>query len=193
MGRVCNYLANKLLNHALGAEIFTPPETLYVGLHKASVWLANHAYSSGDFVVPTVNNGRCYKCTTGGTSGGTEPTWGTTDGGTTNDGTAVFTEQSTAFNGGTFPAELDNTGYARKSVTNNTTNLPSTSTRVKSNGTAIQFAELTAGTNDAGVAVLYDAATSGNPFIWGIPSTIKSMEAGDFPYLKASSISATLN
>lgn len=48
-------------------------------------WEASHAYSENDVVVPA-DSERSYVCTTAGTSGGTEPTWGSTIGGTTSDG-----------------------------------------------------------------------------------------------------------
>ena len=52
----------------------------------------NTAYTLGDVVKPTTYASHSYKCTTAGTSHATvEPTWGTTNGGTTTDGTAVFT------------------------------------------------------------------------------------------------------
>lgn len=57
-----------------------------------SVWVASTAYNLGDYIIPTASNGYQYKCTTAGTSGTTEPTWGTTPGGTTADnGTLVWT------------------------------------------------------------------------------------------------------
>ncbi len=52
----------------------------------------SHAYAVGDMVRPTTRNGRTYRCSTAGTSGGSEPTWGTSNGGTTSDGTVVWTE-----------------------------------------------------------------------------------------------------
>lgn len=42
-------------------------------------------------VKPTVQNGYWYKCTTAGTTGGTEPTWSTSIGATVADGTVVWT------------------------------------------------------------------------------------------------------
>ena len=52
----------------------------------------NTAYTVGDVIKPTTYASHSYKCTTAGTSHATvEPTWGTTNGGTTTDGTAVFT------------------------------------------------------------------------------------------------------
>ena len=50
----------------------------------------------GDIVrqlaAPTAGNQRAFRCATAGTSGGSEPSWTLTKGGTTNAGTAVFTE-----------------------------------------------------------------------------------------------------
>jgi hypothetical protein len=49
-------------------------------------------YAVGDVVKATSYNSHSYKCTTAGTSHATtEPTWTTTNGNTTTDGTAVFT------------------------------------------------------------------------------------------------------
>ena len=45
----------------------------------------------GSVVKPTVENDRHFKCTTAGTSGATEPVWNLTLGGTTADGTVVWT------------------------------------------------------------------------------------------------------
>jgi hypothetical protein len=50
------------------------------------------AYAVGDVIKPTSYAGHSYKCTTAGTShASVEPTWTTTNGNTTTDGTAVFT------------------------------------------------------------------------------------------------------
>lgn len=61
-----------------------------------TAWAASTAYSVGDLrrqlATPTVGNERVFRCTTAGTSGGTEPTWTITKGGTTNDNTCVWTE-----------------------------------------------------------------------------------------------------
>mgnify|MGYP001571360609 CR=1 FL=1 len=49
-------------------------------------------YAVGDVIKPTTYASHSYKCTTAGTShASTEPTWTTTNGATTTDGTAVFT------------------------------------------------------------------------------------------------------
>ncbi len=71
----------------------------YVGSTKwtaVTQWAASTAYSIGDLrrqlATPAVNSERVFRCTTAGTSGGTEPTWVLTAGATTNDGSAVWTE-----------------------------------------------------------------------------------------------------
>jgi hypothetical protein len=70
-----------------------------------SAWQATHAYVSGNAIIPTEFHGYVEICTTGGTSGGTEPTVGSgaaqwpdnltspaaTDGQTTTDGSMVWT------------------------------------------------------------------------------------------------------
>jgi len=52
----------------------------------------NTAYAVGDVIKPTTYASHSYKCTTAGTSHvDTEPTWSTTNGAVTTDGTAKFT------------------------------------------------------------------------------------------------------
>src|SRR5439155_8163515 len=97
MAELSSYLANKLLDHAIGKTAFTMP-TAYLALLKIrdqSNNLRSLAVSVGDFTIPATPNGRLYRCTTGGTTGAGEPTWSTTDGGTTADGgTVVWTEHT---------------------------------------------------------------------------------------------------
>jgi len=57
-----------------------------------SKWAASTAYSLGAIVKPTGGYSGCvYECTTAGTSGTTEPTWPTADGGTVADNTVTWT------------------------------------------------------------------------------------------------------
>ncbi len=57
----------------------------------AATWQATHSYSLNEYAKPLVANNYIYKCTTAGISGGSQPAWGTTPGGTTNDGAVVWT------------------------------------------------------------------------------------------------------
>jgi hypothetical protein len=60
---------------------------------KGTAWAASTAYALGDVRLPTagLENGFRYECTTAGTSGGSAPTWNTTEGGTTTDNTITWT------------------------------------------------------------------------------------------------------
>lgn len=53
-------------------------------------WQAAFAYTTEDWVVPTVLGDYVYKCVQGGTSGGSEPTWGTVVDQDTTDGTVIW-------------------------------------------------------------------------------------------------------
>jgi len=57
-------------------------------------WQANHLYGPGSAVVPTTSNGFTYVSGDQATSGGFEPTWNTTVGGTTNDGGITWSTQA---------------------------------------------------------------------------------------------------
>lgn len=58
---------------------------------SASARANSQAYVQGDYYTPATPNGFFYKVTTAGTSAASPPTFGTTIGDTTNDGTAVVT------------------------------------------------------------------------------------------------------
>lgn len=68
-----------------------------VGLFNAlklwpETWTVATTYALGDVVKPTSYASHSYKCTTAGTShASTQPTWGTTNGGTTADNTVTWT------------------------------------------------------------------------------------------------------
>lgn len=56
------------------------------------LWQASTYMGAGDLIIPTVDNGRVYECTTAGLTGGSEPgAWSITDGGTIADNTVVWT------------------------------------------------------------------------------------------------------
>jgi hypothetical protein len=66
-------------------RIFTLKDTTYTARQNST------AYSLGDLMIPATANGYLYRCSTAGTSAASPPTLGTTLGGTTTDGTAVWT------------------------------------------------------------------------------------------------------
>jgi hypothetical protein len=67
-----------------------------VGWTAVTAWAALTAYGLGtlrrQLAAVAVGNERVFQVTTGGVSGAAEPAWTLTDGGTTNDGTVVWTE-----------------------------------------------------------------------------------------------------
>lgn len=63
-----------------------------IALAAPATWAATTAYTTNiSMVKPSVSNGFYFVSTTGGTSGGSEPTWVTGVGNTTNDGSVVWT------------------------------------------------------------------------------------------------------
>lgn len=72
-------------------------EGVTVGYAPAKeVWQATTAYvEKQDFVTKVTNDGVVFMCTTSGTTGGSEPTWGSAEGQTTSDGTVVWTSLGT--------------------------------------------------------------------------------------------------
>lgn len=71
---------------------------------------------TGSVVKPTVENGFHYKCTTGGTTGGVEPTWGTVLGGTTNDNGVVWTAIKALSQTGTVSAVTDTRNFTATGI-----------------------------------------------------------------------------
>lgn len=93
---------------------------------------------------------------------------------------ALFTAAPTDAGGGTEVSTGTWTNYARKSITNNTTNWPNSASGVKSNGTAITFPASTQGADVTVVAAaLFDASTAGNMLYWGTLAANKVMQNGD--------------
>jgi uncharacterized phage protein (TIGR02218 family) len=87
-------------------------------------WAATTAYTvrqardagTGSVVKPTTENGCHFKCTTAGTSGATEPTWNTVIGGTTNDGTVVWTAIKALSLTGTVSAVVDRANFTATGI-----------------------------------------------------------------------------
>jgi hypothetical protein len=168
------YKANQKIDSEYRAQSVTYPSTRYIGLIVASAGQSprSTAVSSGQYTVPATLNGRLYKCTTAGTTGSSEPSWPTTAGGTVTDGTAVWTEQSTALYAGTIP-EASGGSYARVSYASSLANWSGTQgagTTVASTGTSGQISNNNAITFPQATATIglvvgfgcWDASTSGN-------------------------------
>lgn len=159
------YAANKLNDEANGVASYTEP-TVYVALIVCTAGQSprSTAVTTGQTTVPASPNGFMYRCTTGGTTGSTEPSWNTaTSGGTTTDGTATWTEMTPDFqasNSNVTGAEASYTGYARKALSGL---MGSSSSGNATDTSAINFAACTGGSNVLGAWYTYDASTSGNP------------------------------
>lgn len=69
-----------------GKQISNPTLTIT----STPSWQASTSYNVGDRVKPTTFNGFTYVCVEAGTSGSSEPTWGTTLWGLTTDGTVKW-------------------------------------------------------------------------------------------------------
>lgn len=71
-----------------------PEATIYVPLapQNTETWQASHAYGTGAYVKPTTRNGHMYVVTVAGTSGGSQPSWPPTNGGTVTNGSVTFRE-----------------------------------------------------------------------------------------------------
>jgi len=194
-----NFAVNKGIDAIFRAQSLGAPATFYAALMKIrGKWVASTAYSSGDYIVPNTANGRLYKCTTAGTSAASEPTFGVVNGGTTSDGTAVWTEQTTAMEAGTFPTEISGGAYARVPITSSLANWAGTqgagttvassgTSGVTSNNAAITWPTPTADWTPAAppqgaaaaVMVLFDASTSGNPWLYGVLNNIQTILNGN--------------
>ncbi|KAA1013052.1 hypothetical protein FVF58_09690 [Paraburkholderia panacisoli] len=177
------YKINKKIDNEYRGQSNAFPATRYAGLIVASAGQSprSTAVALNAYTVPAALNGRMYKCTTAGTTGSGEPAWPTTAGGTVTDGTAVWTEQTTALQAGTIP-EGSATGYARVAITSSLANWAGTQgagTTVASTGTsgqisnnnAIAFAQVTTSLGLVVGVGMWDASTSGNCWEFAIQSS----------------------
>lgn len=63
----------------------------------ATTWATGAVYSVGDYIKPATGNGFIYKVTVGGTTGGTAPTWTTTEGTVVTDGVVEYVASATTY------------------------------------------------------------------------------------------------
>lgn len=200
------YANQKILNAFGQAASLGAPATLYVGLlcvpNPSGVWTASTSYASGTYVIPTTfdsisgEQGKIFK-SGGGTSGSSQPTWPTSEGGTVTDNTITWTECSSLFQAGTFTGlEPSGNGYARIAVTANSTNFPNASSAEPSviqNGAAIGNWAPTADWGFAVGWIISDAATAGNIWQWGAMNTHLDCASGSTPSFAASALQIQLS
>jgi len=195
-GAMNDYCENKIVDWLLRGQAFSPPANWYNGLIRATRGFSNSirstAVSSGDTAIPATPNGRIYRVTTSGTTGSGEPTWCTTQGCTTSDGTAVWTEMTTDLEAGnlTNVTEVSGGSYARVQITSNTTNWAGTQSAgstsastgtggTTSNNGSISFPSPTANWGVIFGFFLADANSAGNLCIWSALTTPKTVNNGD--------------
>ena len=105
--------------------------------------------------------------------------------------TSTLTDASTGSTG----TEVSGGSYARKSVTNNSTNWPAASgtTATKSNGTAITFVTATASWGTVTHFAILDAATTGQILGWGQLTASKTIASGDTASFAIGDLDVTLD
>jgi uncharacterized protein YfiM (DUF2279 family) len=210
-----NYAENKLTDAILRAQSLGAPTTLYVALLKCSKGIAarSTAYALNDTVVVSTSNGRYqfYKVTTAGTTAGSAPSYPGVAGEAITDGTAVLTEQAaslddtTAFSEPT-PGSL---GYNRQSITaalanwSGTQSAGSTAASSGTGGQSSNNGSVAFGpSSTTGWAVgsemiwgfaIYDAATSGNAWLWGALTNPTGVVVGVTITFAAGSLTVTLS
>lgn len=190
MGAKTNHLENKLTDLYWRGQTYTPPGTHYIGLIVAtrgySSAIRSAAVSLDDTVLPATPNGRIYKCTTAGTTGSGEPTWLTSEGGTVTDGTAVWTEQTTAMEAGTF-TEVSGGSYARVGVAASLANFAGT----QSAGSTTASSG-TGGTISNNGAITFPAPSGNWGLIFGWFAS-DAASAGNIAYYAALTLPKTVN
>lgn len=113
------------LDNIIACKAASDPDSLthnsLIGKVHNLKWEASTAYSLNDKRIPTPpnRNGWCYKVTTAGTSGASEPTWPNREGATVTDGSVVWTCE-----------ELEDTWYPIRSIDGTTLRLDMGSTYV---------------------------------------------------------------
>jgi len=89
---------------------------------------------------------------------------------------ALYTATPSDSGGGT---EVSAASYARKAVTNNSTNFPAASGGGKANGTVIEFVTAEESWGTVVAWGIFDALTGGNLMYWGLLTVEKEISQGD--------------
>ena len=151
----------------------------------------------GDYVVPTTPNGRLYRVETGdnGTSGGSEPTFGTTDGGTTADNTVTWTEQSLQIELGTWPEVANAGAYARQTNNPLDANWTDGANGLTDNAANIEYPQASANWGQVVGFMIADSATygAGNDLVWGILDAYKTINTNDIFRFNTGDLNVTVD
>jgi hypothetical protein len=169
--------------------------TLYVGLiggpalPNLGAALRSADYAAGDCAWPAAPNGRLYRAATGGTTGADEPDWPDADGGTVEDGTVVWAEQTPALAAGDVP-EPSGGAYARRPWAcslakvmgcglSDSASASSGGSGVISNLDAVVFPVATAAWGPVWGMCVFDEAEGGNPLHFAALDAPRAVGAGD--------------
>lgn len=102
----------------------------------------------------------------------------------------LFTAAPTDAGGGT---EVSGGSYARKAVTNNSTNFPAASAGVKSLAVAQTFVTPTGSWGTVTHFALFDASTAGNMLGWAALSSSQTIASGNTVSVASGAITITLD
>ena len=214
MSALTDYARNKVQDALKRGQALGAPATLYFALLKCTKGARANStsYALNDTIAVLPNGAtyyKLYKCTTAGTTAASQSTlYPGVANEVITDGTAVFTEQTSALNAGTAQVEPSTGGYARVAITASlanfsgtqgagTTTASSGATGQVSNNVAITFPTITADYQGASEGIwgwcIYDAATAGNPWEFGGMTIVQKVLNGQSPAsFAAAALSSTL-
>lgn len=191
-----NYAENKVQDAVWRGQSLGAPANMHVALllstHGPRANSTTYALNNTISVACSDGKIHLFKCTTAGTSNASQPAGytGAADQ-VINDGTAVFTEQTSALDAGTAMVEPSGGAYARVQIASSLANWSGTQgagTTTASTGTggevsnnnSVAFpAPVGANWGFAWGLAYYDASTAGNAWAWGPLGTPKTINDGD--------------
>lgn len=173
MAGTSSFLQSKAAGLEFNGVAFAYPATVYAALLLCSngPLARSTAYTVGNTVsYVTANANHLYKCTTAGTTTATAPAYPGASNEVITDGTAVFTEQTSALEAGTAMVEPTSGGYARVGIACTSAGFTIAVPNV-TNAALISYPTPTATWDTAPAEVwgfaTYDALTAGNLMRFG--------------------------
>lgn len=193
-----DHAQNKITDALKRGQSLGAPGTRYIALLTCTKGArANStAYALNDTIAVVANDSKVhlYKCTTAGTTASSQSTlYPGAANEVITDGTAAFTEQSSALDAGTALVEPSGGSYARVAITASLANWSGTQSAgstgassgtsgQSSNNAAINFptptADWTSGTVRIWGWAEYDASSSGNCWEWGPMTAVQAAMTG---------------